>query len=80
MKSTTTLSLLLGVLAATILAQDAPVTVETVTLVPLAADDGSAVVEQFPVPVEMAKRDVANQTLAQRATSSLTKRHYGTFT
>lgn len=77
MKSTTTtLSLLLGIFAATATAQLTEPVANVVE--PLASDDGSAVLDQFPVPVEMAKRD--GQSMAQRFTSSLTKRHYGTFT
>lgn len=74
--TTTTLSLLLGIFAASAAAQitEAP----AVTVEPLASDDGSSVLDQFPVPIEMAKRD--GQSMAQRFTSSLTKRHYGTFT
>lgn len=80
--TTTSLSIFLGIFAATVAAQttDAalPEASPAVTVEPLTADDGSAVVDQFPVPIEMAKRD--QQSYRERLVTSLTKRHYGTFT
>lgn len=72
MKATSISSLLLGILAATSLAQELAPAVTSVAIAPVAAGDGAEVpAGEFPIPTEMKKREIKP--------GRLNKRHYGVF-